>query len=117
MQMKIIASIMCLYMLGLFVQPALFPLKPKQEKVMACCKQHAKHGQDKSCPHQSNSCAGNCNPFFTCCPFCAISFLTEPNCVIQAPVHYIDSRQQFFSSEQWLISNYCADILHPPQAV
>jgi hypothetical protein len=98
------------------VQPALFPLHHAMAKQMSCCIKKDKPCKD--CSGSDDGCGDNqCNPFFTSCPICAANALTVKAYTVpqDRPVFY-DSREYFFKNDR-LISQYEADILHPPQAV
>jgi hypothetical protein len=116
--MKITASILFLYLLGLFIQPSLFPLPDKEKKAMACCSKD-KTKTHKNCPNSSDGCCDNnqCNPFFSQCPLCIANATTVKKYMLPQPKPDFFARPEFFSKNSSLISHYQADILRPPQQV
>jgi hypothetical protein len=118
---KIAATILCLYLFGLHLQPALFfSYSEKKGKKMACClKKDAKEkkhtsgcngGDDDGCCD-----GGKCNPFFSQCPLCAATAIAAHS-YFYAPNHFIaGDGQTFFIKSQAVYSQYLSDILHPPQ--
>lgn len=115
--MRALATILCLYLFGLCIQPSLFPLRTVTAKDMSCCAKKDKAHKD--CPSKNNGCCGGdqCNPFFSSCPICAANALTVKKYTVpqNRPLFY--TRREYFSKNDQLISQYQADILHPPQAV
>jgi hypothetical protein len=114
-QMRILASILCIYLFFLQLQPALLPVKMKEAPVPACCA--GKHEEKKNAGKDDCCNKDMCNPFFTSCPLCAASGFTVNKLVFN------DYRQPyiivavFFSSVHDLIGRYETDILRPPQLV
>jgi len=115
--MRAIATILCLYLFGLHIQPVLFPLHSKGE-TMACCKTKDKK-QQKGCKDCGNEdCNDNqCNPFFSQCPVCAANAVPVKKCMLNTSQPLFFTSAKFFSKDDAIISQYPADILHPPQFV
>jgi len=119
--MKGIAAILCVYLLGLFVQPALFPFHHKEVKEMSCCaKKHGKNKMANGCPsHKSKSdCCddGKCNPFFSQCPTCAIVAVATTGITLPSTNHFYH-KDNFSQYQQHLGSEYRAKMLRPPQVI
>ncbi len=84
---------------------------------MSCCNTKGKkpHKGCKDCG--GGDCNGNqCNPFFSQCPVCAANAVPVKEHMLpeRKPEFFI--AMKFFSKDADLISQYPADILHPPQA-
>ena len=116
--MRLIASILCLYLFGLCVQPALFPLHTNKDKVMSCCKKDTGKSH-KGCSGKGDGCCGDnqCNPFFSQCPICAANAVTVKGYLVAPNDLAFYTDPVFFSKDNNLIGKYNADILHPPQIV
>jgi hypothetical protein len=115
--MKAIASILCLYLFGLFVQPVFFPLHTPKAKVMNCCKNN-KTNTHKGCSDNEDGCGNNqCNPFASQCPICAANALVVAHYVLPQSGSVFFTSPDFFLKNHQAISQYCADILHPPRVV
>ena len=112
------AAILFLYLVGLFIQPSLFPLKQNDAKVMSCCVNKDKGTPHRGCGKDRGCCdSGTCNPFFTQCPNCAA------NAVVHTPFYthvlaaaYV-AAPRFGLLHQNLHSHYLADISQPPEIV
>lgn len=120
--MKAIAAILCVYLLGLFVQPALFPVHHKEVKEMSCCaKKHGKNKMPNGCPShkgQNNCCDdGVCNPFFSQCPVCAVAAVSVVQIVAPSSANYFYTKDAFSLYNRHLISEYTAEMLRPPQVI
>ena len=120
--MKGIAAILCVYLLGLFVQPALFPIHHKEVKEMACCaKKHGKSKMPNGCPsHKSkNDCCddGKCNPFFSQCPVCAVVAVSTADIEMPAKPAYSFQKDSFSLYRQHMGGEYHAEMLRPPQMI
>ena len=103
---------MCLH-----IQPALFPIKDKKEKVKSCCmKKDSK--QDTKCPGTDKGCCDKsmCNPFFCTCPLCMANGVTVQGLTFLPNKIFPDVQPVFFSKTNDLLSNYVAEMLRPPQA-
>jgi len=113
--MKFIASILCIYLFCLHIQPALFPLKMKEEKVKSCCAK--KDNAKKDCSDDGCCDKNSCNPFFSLCPICAASAVTVKQYTLPQSKPFYYSKQVFFSKDTQLTSQYTFDLLRPPQLV
>jgi hypothetical protein len=115
--MKAIASILLVYLLGLFVQPLLFPLPNKEKKEMSCCAN--KNKAHKACSESNDGCCDNnqCNPFYSQCPLCVANATTVNKYHLPQPKPEFYTLPDFFQKNTQFISHYQADILHPPQEV
>jgi len=86
---------------------------------MSCCKKAAKDKAHKGCSSNNDDChGGTCNPFYSQCPICAAAATAVVYKDIipqQKPAFPI--AKEFFTHEQYLISNYHQDILRPPQSL
>ena len=115
--MKFIASILCLYLFALCIQPALFPLVVKEKKLMACCKKDNRTAH-KGCAGDEKDCCGKglCNPLYGQCPVCAANAVisTKYLHLRNAYTFYISS--EFFIKNDYAVGDYYADILRPPQS-
>jgi len=98
------------------LQPALFPIKVKEEKVKSCCIKKDKKAP-KECSEDGCCDKSMCNPFFTLCPLCAANGITVKKIVVSYNQSAYFIRQIFFSKDSHLIGQYEADILRPPQIV
>jgi hypothetical protein len=115
--MKAIALILGLYMLGLCVQPAISVFMLKENKVKSCCVKK-ENKPDKGCSDNDGCCDGDqCNPFFSQCPLCCAIAVIPAKYVLHQSKPVFNLAPAYFSINNDLISQYCADILHPPQAV
>jgi len=96
------------------LQPALFPIHPKQE-TKSCCKKGDKKG---GCGKEGKDCCSSdqCNPFFSQCPLCAANALVMTKYTVPERVEHWYPREKFMVTHDNVISNYIADIPHPPQA-
>jgi hypothetical protein len=112
--MRAIAAILCFYLFGLCVQPALLPLHDKQEKKMSCC---MKGKQAKNCRSSKDGCCDDnqCNPFFSQCPLCAANAVAPPVAYSYESAPEFYAPLKYFLKNDHVISHYQADILHPPQ--
>jgi hypothetical protein len=118
--LKAIATILCIYLLGLFLQPALFSLHKREHHKMSCCEKKAGHAKDCSSQDNDDCCGGmgKCNPFFSQCPICAITAVAPTGMTFVAPLHpALLYKKKFFIRDQSLVSQYQHDILRPPRFV
>jgi len=113
--MKFTASILFIYLVGLFLQPLLLPLPNKEKKEMSCC---AKNKAHKNCSKNKGCCDNNqCNPFYSQCPLCAANATTVKKYTLPPSRPEFYTKQSFQLINTNLISHYQADILRPPQSV
>ncbi len=117
--MKVIATILFVYLSALLVQPFVFPLSEKKEK-HSCCAMKLKEGQkDKGCGSEKDGCCkdGQCNPFYSQCPMCAVTGVVVAKFTIPERPLFYELCQEYFMFSDRIESNFQADITHPPQVV
>jgi hypothetical protein len=114
MLLKLIASILAIYVLFLSLLPAFVPVREKSStggycESMQCCSKKPKHCEDRSgsCP------MGTCSPFFGCEKI----QVTLP---AQNRLSFIisdEKKTQYAFEEQFLIDGIHPDFWHPPRLI
>lgn len=114
--LKAIAAILCLYLFGLCIQPAVFPFHHGKAKTASCCKN--KKSDHKSCSGDKDCCGDNpCNPFFSKCPVCAATAVSAKYYLFSFDRAVFFERAVYLSKDDHLVSKYQQEILHPPRFV
>lgn len=119
--MRFTSAILCIYLVGLFLQPALFTLHTNS--AMSCCSKEKTNKAKHSCCTKNNDkgdCGdnGQCNPFFSQCPICAATGIPTAKFEFtpKTPFEYI-AKQKFFSFDQNAVIGFHQDLLRPPAFV
>lgn len=117
--MKLVATILCFYLMGLFLQPSLLPQRVMKEKMRCCCPNDKNGNKDCNKGEKQNDCCNNglCNPLLANCQLSITLGMVSSPVIIppSAPDSY--QKATFLQSDEQLNSHYFSKLLRPPETV
>jgi hypothetical protein len=115
---KVFAVLMCLYWMGLMLQPVVAQILPSSKVHKSCCadKKANKGGGCQDNKDKSSDCCpkGKCNPLFSQCPMCAYVAVPPAAQFSVSPAILFTDKVIYGIAQQTALSSFHSCLFRPP---